>query len=898
MSNRSASAVRTEPKFSSVTASIAEGIAAHAASCGDRVAVYDGTTKLTYRELISWAAALAEEIGASSNPASRIGIFLPGSAAYIVAIFALLMAGRTSVPINNSDPKQRIRRIISRCDLEAVIVDSETAPIMRQIAPNLRQVPASPARTTTSRPSPSRAVISPDHIFMISFTSGSTDEPKGVCWADNSCSSRLENIVPELPLTLHDRVPILESAISAHAVKIALNGLSAGALVAIFDIKRLGLNMIRQLLGEFRPTVYSIAPSTFRVLFRPDDPEIADFVRDVRWVRFGRERVLYSDVELYRRRFPETCRLVVAAGATETSTFASWCIDHTTPLDPALIPVGLPPRGIDVELIGDDGAAVEAGEIGEIFVTSPTLAAGYWRDEALTRSRFGPSARFPGKTRFRTGDFGRFLPSGMLEFIGRRDRQLKIRGNTVHLGEVEAVLADSPGVAEVGVVARRVAGDTILVAYCSPMAGSALAEESLRRWCREHLSPPMRPMHFFMLAALPRLPTGKIDWVELGTLDGRQMPSGRAIAATETPAASALSDIVREAWTNVLCARSFNDDSAFDAAGGDSLKGLELLVRIEALLGRQIAVGTFGLDTRPSELAQRLERSAASEPAPNATRPMIVFFPGMWGDDVNTSDFYRVLARHFRVMAIDPRVGGDALSGDYDATRYFAAVINTIRRAGPHRRLWMMGYSFGGKLAAETARRLLASGTPVEAVIVLDGEVRVSSRRRNAAKQARQRRLIPRLRSGLADHGGIARYLLNGIAVRVASIALRHRASRIARALLGFVRRFGSAETFRLVSRTAIAQIRRQAFGVLPAGPVPMSIWLLITNDHQHDPSRPELSWDGRCKAVNRISVGGTHLTMLASPTRDVVAAELRRLGEALDPEGAPERQTALDEIG
>ena len=168
---------------------------------------------------------------------------------------------------------------------------------------------------------------------------------------------------------------------------------------------------------------------------------------------------------------------MIAVGATETSTFASWCIDHTTPLDPALIPVGLPPQDVTLELLGDDGAAVGPGEIGEIFVTSPTLAAGYWRDEALTQARFGPSTKFPGKTRFRTGDFGRFLPNGMLEFIGRRDRQVKIRGNTVNLGEVEAVLAGCHDVAEASVIARQRADETTLAAYYAPMAGSAIAEE-------------------------------------------------------------------------------------------------------------------------------------------------------------------------------------------------------------------------------------------------------------------------------------------------------------------------------------------------------------------------------------------------------------------------------------
>ena len=742
---------------------IIESIAAHASSSGDKVAIYDGTTRLTYKELIARATALSEEIEALPDSASRIGIFLPGSAAYVVAILALLMAGRTSVPISDSDPQQRIRRIIGRCDLQAVVVDFESAPMMRQIAPDLRQVLASQTGRTTPRPFPRYAIVSPDHIFMISYTSGSTDEPKGVCWAATSCSSRLGNIVPDLPLTSDDRVPILESVASAHSVKVVLNSLLVGAPLVILDMKRLGLSATRRLLCEFRPTVYSVAPSTFRALFRPDDFEMADLVADVRWVRFGRERVLYSDVELYWCRFPETCRLVVAAGATETSTFVSWCIDHATRLDPALIPVGRPPKGIDLELIGDDGAAVEAGEIGEIFVTSPTLAAGYWRDESLTQARFGPAPKFPGRTRFRTGDFGRFLPNGMLEFIGRRDRQVKIRGNTVHLGEVEAILAGCPDVAEVAVVARQGVDCTMLVAYCAPTAGSAFAEEALRRWCREHLAAPMRPTHFFVLAALPRLPSGKVDLLEIAALDERQTPPARAMIATHDPAASFLSDIVRQAWTSVLSLESFDADRAFDAAGGDSLKGLELLVRLEALLGHPVSVGALGLDTRPSELMQRLAPSVGTDPGPDDTRPQIVFFPGMWGDDVNTSDFCRLLSRRFRVMAIDPRLGGDALIGDYDAARYFSSAIDAIRRVASHR-LWLVGFSYGGKLAAETARRLLASSTPVEAVVVLDGEV--SSHRLNAAKHARRQGLGSRLRSGLADHGGVARYLLNGVAVR------------------------------------------------------------------------------------------------------------------------------------
>ena len=180
---------------------------------------------------------------------------------------------------------------------------------------------------------------------------------------------------------------------------------------------------------------------------------------------------------------------------------------------------------------------------------------------------------------------------------------------------------------------------------------------------------------------------------------------------------------MRQAWISVLSAESFDADAAFDAAGGDSLKGLELVVRLETLLGRHVAIGTLDLETRPSELIQRLSQTAEADPAPDDTRPFIVLFPALWGDDTHTSYLYRRLSQHFRVMAIDIHLGGDFLGGHYDAARYFDAAIAAIRRTGPHRRLWLVGYSFGGKLSAETARLLLASDTAVEAVISLDGRV-------------------------------------------------------------------------------------------------------------------------------------------------------------------------------
>jgi acyl-coenzyme A synthetase/AMP-(fatty) acid ligase/thioesterase domain-containing protein len=868
-------------KSSPVNGSIVDRIVSRAVTHGDSAAVYDGATNLTYKELISWAAALSEQIGALPDPESPVGIFLPSSAASIVAILALLMAGRTAVPMNHSHPEPRNRRIIDHAGVGAVIVDSDTAPVMRKIATSLRQVltsSASSAPTTISIPSTQRVMISPDHICMISFTSGSTDQPKGISRSEKSLRYWLEYFVADLALTSDDRVPFLESVSGGVSLNLALNCLICGAQIGIIDLKRAGLSTTRRLLSEFRPTIYRLVPSTFRALFEPDDAETAGLALGIRLVRLGGEPVRHSDVDLYRHRFAENCRLLVGCGSTEAGHYASWYIDHTTLIDSATVPVGYPPSGVELELLDEDGAAVGPGEIGEIFVTSAALAVGYWRDEVLTEACFSPSTKKPGMFRNRTSDLGRFLPNGLLEFIGRRDRQVKIRGNTVNPAEIEAVLVGCPSVAEAGVVVRQSADETMLVAYCAPAAGAAIAEDQLRRWSRDHLPAPMQPTRFFMLAALPRLPNGKLDLIELAALDARQVHDP-PIASPEALAKPHLSGIVRQAWTGVLSAESFDADLAFDAAGGDSLKGLELIVRLEALLCRNVPVGSLGLETRPSELIERLSGTSQTKPAPDDT-PLIVLFPGIWGDDVSTSDFYYHLSQRFRVMAIEPRLGGDALTGDYEAGRYFAAAIAAIRSVGPPRRLWLVGHSYGGKLAAETARRLLASGTGVEAVIVLDTELGVSLRRLNAPEE-RRRGLGVRLRSGPVAHGGVGRYLLNAVVVRVVPFVVRCRANRVLRSLVALVVRFGSAETYHLVSRSVIKLTRHRAFGDLPAGALPMALWLFVADDTRTYASQPDLGWSDRCQEVHKVSVGGTHRTMLSPPTRDIVIAELARIDVA-----------------
>lgn len=846
-------------------------IALHAAHRGDAISVDDGSQTASYAELIARARMLCARLQAldRTRPA---GVLIPPSVDYVVAILALLMSGHVMVPLNDRHPQARLKQIAARAGLGALIaLDADAATAL---GVELVRIPAAPAPVAPADVGPA---LAPERIVMISFTSGSTGEPKGVSRTEASVIERLRSFVPSRPLTADDRVPLLDSPSVGTSVNLALNILGAGGRLGLFEMSRLGLSTTIQRLQRFHPTAYNLVGSSFKTLFGAADALPRELVDAVRWVRLGGDPVQHADVALYRRRFPETCRLFAAIGSNETGAFATLEIDHRTRLDRPLIPVGKAAPEVLVEILNNDGVPVMPGEIGEIHVTGPGVAEGYWRDPGLTARRFAPSPRRPGQNRFSTGDFGRVLPDGMIECVGRRDRQLKIRGVTVHPAEIEAVLGSCPQVSEAAVIAASDSEGRPVLIGC--YVGSA-DPDSVRGWVRAHLEGAMRPARLLQLAAMPVLPGGKLDHEALGALAAEpERQSAEAPAA-----ASPYEEIVRRAWTAWLLQSTYADDLSFEAAGGDSLLGLKLVLSLETLLERALPFGLLDPETRPSDLVRHLAGLDGAA-ATDDDRPLLIFFPGMWGADITNQAFARRLSPRFRVVGIDSRLGGDALAGDYDAERYFAGTLDAIRAALPARRLWLVGESFGGKLAVETARRLAGAGSHPEAVIVLDGEAGISRRRaRMFAQASRPRPLKIRLAEGLNTHGGPLRLALHTVLGRLSGLADRRRDPRLQSRLAAIARRIGSAETRRVMERTAIGLVTARAFGDLPAGPLPMPLHLFITDDPHHDPARPDLGWAGRCERVVRAPIGGTHISMLRAPIVETVLERMAELEVVLRP--------------
>jgi amino acid adenylation domain-containing protein len=858
-----------EPRDLATT--LAHIVARHAAERGIAIAVDDAERSLTYAELASLAETVGARLDALGAGTGPVGILLPASAGYVAAVVGLLARGVAYVPLDASFPAARNADIAARAGLKAVIVDAATAQEMRMLAPALPQI----AMPQTAAPATLRVTASPDDVAVIFYTSGSTGAPKGVHQSQRNILYEVLRHCWRAGLVHEDRIALLYSPSVSGSTRDLYGSLAAGARLCVVDVKRQGLGDTTRFLADWRISVLHSIPGLFRSMFGLDSETSARLAQTVRLVHLISDRVLQSDVELYKRRFARACRLCIDLATTETYSYASWYLDHGTRIARPLVPVGYPRPDKPLRLAGETGAPVADGELGEIIVTGTSLSLGYWQDEALTRTRFVPSA-VAGATDFRTGDMGRLLPNGLLEFIGRKDRQVKIRGNTVHLAEVEAALAACPGVMEAGAVARGAAPDMRLIVYCAGTATSG----AVMAWCKAQL--PVPPSEVVMLEALPRLPNGKPDGVALEKMDAAR--AAEAVAAVPARAAvppSAAMRAVCDGWEEFLAPGSFDRDATFEESGGDSLKGLNLLLFLETRLGRRTSPALLTMASRPSEVIAKLVAPASDDVAPGAgdERPLLFLFPGMFGADMQMTGFAHKIDPRFAAVVVDYHWGGDDFAGTFRANALFETVAAIAARNRP-RRVFLLGFSYGGKLAAEAARRLIEAGTPVDGVIVLDG-VREDRHLRRELDARKGLLLTDRVRRGAAEHGGLVSYVGGRLARRVA-VRLVSRGHY--RALGRWMAMLAHPRLRRLneqAHRAVAAHARLAAFAGMPDKKAATRLLLILSSEARYAPEiYPHLGWDGYFDTVEATRFETAHLEFLNDGRVEQLIAALSAFAE------------------
>ncbi|MGJ5753616.1 non-ribosomal peptide synthetase [Streptomyces puniciscabiei] len=532
---------------------IDELVAARAAERPDATAITDRHTRLSYAGLDKAANRVAralQELGVEHG--DRVGVCMARGWELVVVLLGVLRAGAAYLPMEPDNPPERLARMVGAATPRLVVAASADFPA----GPYRTVSPALLATTAERQPPtpPARAGEASDVAYVI-CTSGSTGTPKPVAVAHRSVTALIGGTGTEFGFAASDVWAFFHSVAFDMSVWEIWGALTTGGRLVVVPRRVTRTpDELHRLLAQEQVTVLNQTPTAFGMLIDADrdaSPGLA-----VRLVTFGGEPLdTRALLPWFRRHPPGVCRLVNLYGITETTVHSTWITVTPEIAETASRSVGVPLPGESLTIRDRVGRLLPLGVPGEIHVGGVGVALGYLGLSDLTAERFGVD---PDGTRvYRSGDYGRMLPDGTVEHLGRLDDQVKLRGYRIELGEVRAALLAADGVTAAAVVVGGTPDAARLDAYVVPAGVDPL---TTRRQLRALLPEYMVPATITALDALPLTVNGKLDRAGL--------PRPGLVPASDVPAAS--EGLLIEIWEQLTGLRVRGDDNVFDA-GGNSL---------------------------------------------------------------------------------------------------------------------------------------------------------------------------------------------------------------------------------------------------------------------------------------------------------------------------------------
>lgn len=540
----------------------------------DHVAVFDTEGACSYQELLGLANRYAALIDTRVQAATAVALSMQPNRHMVAAMLGALAAGRPYVPLDPSYPAAHLMRVVDHSGAGVVIGHTIKDLGLFVGAKGLD------ARVFTSVDLPATAHAfdpkgGPDTPAYTIYTSGSTGAPKGV-WQDQR--GLLHDILQYTQMvapTRNDRLSLLYSPSVNGALRDIYGAILNGATLCMFNLKQQGIAQVQRDLIARRVTILHAMPPILRSLLRHADGPICP---DARVLYTAGDRFLASDLAAIRANLTPQCRIYTGIGSTECATlYRHWFVPVDFQPDSTLIPVGYAIDERQMRLVDSTGQEVSPGVIGLIEVSSPFIARGYWNDKALTQANFKPDPKRPGWRRFQPGDLGRLRKDNLLEFLGRADRQIKIRGYRVEPAEIETALRQIKGVNDTAVLVRETNDKSELVAFVEPVQGVDLIARDIQDALKSSLAAHLQPSEVRICKTLPRLENFK--------LDVKALRAELAKADADTAGPLDVSSPYMALWEQVL-RRTIDPDQSIEHMGADSLELLEL----ELLLEREMNI--------------------------------------------------------------------------------------------------------------------------------------------------------------------------------------------------------------------------------------------------------------------------------------------------------------------
>ena len=706
-------------------------VADQARKTPDAPALADARWQFSYREMRQQVVALAQLLRQRGvKPGDSVAVALPRSVFLTLALHGIVEAGAAWLPLDTGYPDDRLRMMLEDARPSLLITSEDQLARFSDI-PGLESLCyQQPLAAGDDAP---LALSKPDHTAYIIFTSGSTGRPKGVMVGQTAIVNRL--------LWMQDRYPLSAQDVVAQKTPCSFDvsvwefwwPFIAGAQLVMAEPEaHRDPQAMQQFFARYGVTTTHFVPSMLAAFVASLD---ADSVAACRTLR----RVFCSGEALPTELCREWERLTGAPlhnlyGPTEAAVDVSWypaCGPELAAVTGSSVPIGWPVWNTGLRILDAAMRPVPPGVAGDLYLTGIQLAQGYLGRPDLTASRFIADPFAPGERMYRTGDVARWLTNGAVEYLGRSDDQLKIRGQRIELGEIDRVMSGLPDVAQavshacVFNQAAATGGDARqLVGYLVSDSGLPLDTAALKARLAEQLPPHMVPVVLMQLAELPLSANGKLDRkaLPLPTLGGER--SGR-------PPEPGMETLVATAFSQLLGCEVNDIDADFFALGGHSLLAMRLAAQLSRQLARQVTPGQVMVASTVGKLSALLAADLSDEqarrlgldtllPLRESDGPTLFCFHPASGFAWQFSVLARYLSPRWSITGIQsPRPQGpmaSAASLDEVCEHH----LRTLLAQQPHGPYYLFGYSLGGTLAQGIAARLRQRGEAVAFLGLLD----------------------------------------------------------------------------------------------------------------------------------------------------------------------------------
>jgi aspartate racemase len=709
-----------------------ELVEAVAAKQPDEIAVVHAQESLSYGELNARANQVAHYLrNRAVGRNGCVGICLPRSVDFAVALLGVLKAGGTCVPLDPHYPNERLLLMLE--DVAAPIVLTEAGLLKAAVPDGTSVVQFSqerPAFAAESSSNPSAGSIPSDIAYAL-YTSGSTGRPRGVLLPHAGLANYTQAAVQLFGLRSGDRMLQFCSISFDAAVEEIFSTWAAGATL-VFRRDDVSLEP-SELLGwaaEQRITVMDL-PTAYWHEWVYALPTLSQKIPPaLRLVIVGGEKSSTEAYATWHKFVGNRVRWINTYGPAEASVVTTAHEPQLKADDsvPTVLPIGRPVANARVYLLDSKLNPVPVGVPGELHIGGAGVARGYLNLPRLTEEKFirdifseDPSARL-----YKTGDLARYLPDGEIEFVGRRDNQLKIRGFRIEPGEIEAALIQHPGIHEAAIVLREdVPGNKRLVAYVVRSEQGSATESELRQHVQMRLPEYMVPSEFVFLQSMPLTPNGKINRRALPTEPALKFDLGLD-AAPATTAIDPLQAQLIQIWEELLGRKPIGTRDNFFDLGGHSLLAARLMHRVKQVFEKTLPLAVLLQAPTVEQLAAVLRNGWSNDSSslvaiqPEGSKTPFFCVHGVGGNVVG----FHELARHMKPDYPFYGLQSQGLDGKHachtrieDMAAHYLNEIRTVQPKGPYQ---LGGFSLGGLVAYEMASQLQSRGEEVSLLALFD----------------------------------------------------------------------------------------------------------------------------------------------------------------------------------